>query len=111
MLSTSYTSEDFTADEAFKIGFVSRISKSDDDIMNTANEIVSKIIRNSPVAVTVTKSSLNFSRDHSVFEGLKHIALQNSTALMTEDLTKSFMADKGTADGTEYAPLHSHSRL
>eukprot|EP00804_Cyclotella_cryptica_P008892 CCRYP_013096-RA/>CCRYP_013096-RA protein AED:0.20 eAED:0.20 QI:0/0/0.33/1/0/0/3/139/218 len=103
--------KDFTPDEALRIGFVSRISKSDDDLINTANEILSKIARNSPVAVTVTKSSLNFSRDHSVAAGLQHIALQNSTALMTEDLAKAFMADKGRVDGTEFVPLSSHSRL
>jgi enoyl-CoA hydratase/carnithine racemase len=90
---------------------VSRVSKSNDDLVHTANEIVSKITRNSPVAVSVTKSSLNYSRDHSVTEGLQHIALQNSTALMTEDLAKAFMADKRNADGTEFAPLSSHSRL
>ena len=101
--------EDFTADEALQIGFVSRVSKSGKVLFTTTNEIVSKITRNSPVAVSITKASLNYSRDHSVAEGLEQIALQNSVALMTDDLAKSVMA-RDTED-VAFAPLLSHSRL
>jgi enoyl-CoA hydratase/carnithine racemase len=105
------TGEDFTADEAFRIGFVSRVSKSDKSLFDTANEVVSRIVRHSPVAVAVTKSSLNYSRDHSVAEGLEHIALQNSAALMTEDLAKSFMASSGSLESADFDPLLQHSCL
>lgn len=101
--------EDFTADEASKIGFVSRVSKSNKDLDTTTNEIASKITQSSPVAVSLTKASLNYSRDHSVAEGLDHIAMQNATALMTDDLAKSVMAR--STDGVVFAPLSSHSRL
>ena len=105
-----YVAEDFTADEALQIGFVSRVSKSDEVLLTTTNEIVSKITRNSPVAVSITKASLNYSRDHSVAEGLEQIALQNSVALMTDDLAKSVMA-RDTEQDVAFAPLLSHSRL
>ena len=105
------TGEDFGADEAYRIGFLSRISTSNDNLNDVTNEIVAKIARNSPVAVVVTKSSLNYSRDHTVAEGLHHIALQNSAALMTEDLAKSFVAGNGSADGVSFEPLLQHSRL
>lgn len=97
------------ADEAERIGFVSRVSKRDDNLFDTTNDIVSKIIRNSPLAVSVTKSSLNYSRDNSVADGLNHIALQNSVALMTDDLVKSFMA--GSGDSVDFNPLLQNSRL
>jgi enoyl-CoA hydratase/carnithine racemase len=103
--------EDFMADEAYRIGFVSRISESDDNLHGTICKIVSKITRNSPVATTVTKLSLNYSRDHSVAEGLQHIAMQNSVALMTDDLVKSFMAGSANADGVDFDPLMLHSQL
>ena len=102
--------DDFTAEDAFKIGFVSRVSKSSDGLMGVANDVCRRITRNSPVAVAVTKSSLNYSRDHSVDEGLSHIALQNSSALMSEDLAKSFMMAGGQPDA-QFAPIPSHSRL
>ena len=105
------TGEDFMADEADRIGFVSRVSKRDDSLFDTTNDIISKITKNSPVAVSVTKSSLNYSRDNSVADGLKHIALQNSVALMTDDLVKSFMAGSGSAEGVDFNPLMQHSCL
>lgn len=54
--------------------------------------------------------SLNYSRDHTVSEGLEHVALHNSTALMSDDMIKSFMITGGAGD-VIFAPLQSHSRL
>lgn len=106
-----FTGEDFSSEDALNIGFVSRISKSESELFKEANQIISKIIANSPVAVTVTKSSLNYSRDHTVREGLDHVALTNSAALMSEDLVKSFMMTSGGRGAAEFAPLQPHSRL
>mmetsp|Transcript_20294 Transcript_20294/g.44120 ORF Transcript_20294/g.44120 Transcript_20294/m.44120 type:complete len:313 (-) Transcript_20294:129-1067(-) len=105
------TGDDFNAEDALKIGFVSRISKTNGDLVDTANGVCQRIIQNSPVAVTITKASLNYSRDHTVAEGLEHIALHNSTALMSEDLVKSFMMSGGASDNIQFAPLQSYSRL
>ena len=104
--------DDFSAEDAFKMGFVSRITNSstNDDVIKVANDICRKISRNSPIAVTVTKASLNYSRDHTVAEGLGHIALQNSSSLMSDDLVKSFMHSRGAAD-IQFAPMQSYSRL
>ena len=63
------------------------------------------------MAVEVTKASLNYSRDHTVAEGLEHIALQNSSALMSEDLVKSFMMSSGSAADVQFAPMQAQSRL
>ena len=107
-----FTGDDFTAQEALSLGFVSRISSTNDSLMDTANDICERICRNSPIAVTITKSSLNYSRDHSVSDGLEHIALHNSTALQSDDLVKSFMSRGGGGGGApEFSPLHSHARL
>jgi delta(3,5)-delta(2,4)-dienoyl-CoA isomerase len=105
-----FTGDDFTAQEALTLGFVSRISSTNDSLMDTANDICERICRNSPIAVTITKSSLNYSRDHSVSDGLEHIALHNSTALQSDDLVKSFMS-RGGGGAPEFSPLHSHARL
>ena len=106
----SHFLEDFYAQEALQMGFVSRVSETDDDIIGAASEICRKIIQNSPIAVAVTKSSLNYSRDHTVRDGLEHIALQNSSALMSEDFRKSFIMIGGATD-VQFSPLKSHSRL
>jgi len=95
-----YTGEDFDAYESERIGFVSRISKSEDQLLPLAIGISELISRNSPIAVSGTKISLNYSRDHSVKEGLHHIATHNAAALMTQDL-----------GGTEFLNLLPHARL
>lgn len=104
-----YTGENFHADEAAKIGFVSRVSSSEKDLLQDAMEICKKIAGNSPVAVSGTKLSLNYSRDHSVSEGLEHIAMHNAAALMTDDLAASFMSK--SRDDTTFVNLLAHSKL
>jgi len=98
---------DFDANEAYRIGFVSRVVGTGDlwiDALNLCREIALL----SPVAVTSTKTSLNYSRDHTVEEGLEHIALHNSIALQSEDLVKSFQMDGAKPDFLELLP---HSKL
>eukprot|EP01083_Nonionella_stella_P069864 186510_1 len=95
------TGEDFDAAEAARLGFVSRIAPSNvngdgnedgDDYLKVGVKICQLIARNSPVAVHATKLSLNYSRDHTVKEGLEHIASHNAAALMTRDIGASFLA-------------------
>ena len=48
-------------------------------------KMAKNIATKSPLAINVTKKSLIYSRDHSVAEGLDHIALLNGVMLQTED--------------------------
>ena len=50
---------------------------------------ISFIAAMSPVAVQGTKINLNYSRDHSVEEGLDFIAHWNMSMLQSEDLMKA----------------------
>jgi delta(3,5)-delta(2,4)-dienoyl-CoA isomerase len=104
------TGEDFDAVEASRIGFVSRISQTEGDLWPMAIKLCKRIASNSPVAVAGTKLSLNYSRDHTVQEGLAHIASHNSMALLTDDLVASFTAAASGNDPT-FANLWPHSRL
>jgi Delta3,5-Delta2,4-dienoyl-CoA isomerase len=101
------TGEVFDAQEALRIGFVSSIAN---DVLQTSIKLGTMIASNSPVAVYGTKKSLVYSRDHTVAEGLDHIASHNALALMTEDVPSAFMASaqKTTA---EYSDLPLFSRL
>ena len=105
------TGRDFGAKVALELGFVSCLVEDDGDLMRAATDICLDICRNSPVAVACTKASLNYSRDHTVADGLEHVALMNSTALQSEDLAKAFMINSGAAADTQYQPLLAHSRL
>mmetsp|Transcript_9058 Transcript_9058/g.16487 ORF Transcript_9058/g.16487 Transcript_9058/m.16487 type:complete len:309 (-) Transcript_9058:1527-2453(-) len=109
------TGQDFDAAEALRIGFVSRLSNTDADLFATATTICQKIANNSPVAVAGTKLSLNYSRDHTVQDGLDHIATYNAAALMTDDLIKAFQnaasSQKQDHDAVIFDNLQRHSRL
>jgi enoyl-CoA hydratase/carnithine racemase len=102
------TGEDFDAMEAARLGFVSRICP---DLMGAAMNVCERIARNSPVAVHGTKYSLNYSRDHSVKEGLDHIASYNAAALMTNDLMASAAALSNQSTSGLFDPMLPYSRL
>ena len=113
-----FTGGEFGSKEAQRIGFVSRVvggmekEKEEEDLFSTCLKLCNEIAKYSPVAVAGTKSSLNYSRDHSIKEGLEHIAMHNAAALMTDDLTRSFMAASSSNSNEEiFCNLLPHARL
>lgn len=108
-----FTGQDFHAIDAEKIGFVSRVYQSENELFGMSKKLCREIAKYSPVAVSGTKSSLNYSRDHSVREGLEHIATQNAAALMTDDLTRSFLAvSSGQRDQVaDFSNMLPHAKL
>jgi delta(3,5)-delta(2,4)-dienoyl-CoA isomerase len=95
----------FDAAEAARIGFVSRTSPLDEAI-----QVCREIAKHSPVAVAGTKKSLNYSRDHTIAEGLEHVAMHNSLALLSDDLVASFTAAASRTQ-PEFVNMAPHSRL
>lgn len=77
----AYTARYFTAEEALHRGFVSKVCDTQDEVMKAAMDLANSIASKSPVAVSTSKKSIIFSRDHSVDAGLNHIALLNSSML------------------------------
>jgi len=117
-----FTGRNFDATEAMNIGFVSKVLPDEDKLYESVLNLCRSIVSNSPVAVASTKMALNFSRDHSVNEGLDYIATHNSAALMTDDLLVSALSltsksrrenDKRKADevGVSYKDLVPNSKL
>ncbi|MEE9414652.1 MAG: enoyl-CoA hydratase, partial [Acidimicrobiales bacterium] len=54
--------------------------------------IASEIAAKSPLAIWGTKASLNFSRDHSVEDGLEYIATWQTGMFQPADMLESFGA-------------------
>jgi len=65
---------------------LSKVSATPEQCLQDAIALATEIAGKSPVAVSATKMSLNYSRDHTVQEGLDHIANLNSAMLQTDDL-------------------------
>ena len=93
----AYTGREVDAEEARSVGLVNRVYDSREALAAGVREIASTIAAKSPLSIRGTKEQLNYARDHSVADGLNHIATWNAAMLMSEDLTKAMMAGKGAA--------------
>ncbi|KAK3115640.1 hypothetical protein LTR53_004793 [Teratosphaeriaceae sp. CCFEE 6253] len=86
------TARDFGADEALRVGFVSAVYGSKAAALGKALEMAQSLALKSPVAVQGTKQILNFSRDHSVQDGLNYVSVWNAAMLQTQDVKDAMMA-------------------
>ncbi|XP_020283298.1 delta(3,5)-Delta(2,4)-dienoyl-CoA isomerase, mitochondrial [Pseudomyrmex gracilis] len=100
-----YTARKYPASEALQSGFISRIFDNEDSLLNTSIEIGESIAKKSPVAVQGSKISIVYSRDHTVQEGLDHIAMQNKVMLQSEDLANSVMTQFAKGDPPVFSKL------
>ncbi|CAL8584708.1 hypothetical protein XPA_010295 [Xanthoria parietina] len=113
------SAREFDAQEALRFGFVSRdyrssclrrpritmrkrkgMAKEKETAISTALQWASTVASKSPVAVQGTKELLNWSRDHSVADGLRYTAVWNGAMLQTEDVGRAMRAG-GVGKGKE----------
>jgi Delta3,5-Delta2,4-dienoyl-CoA isomerase len=66
----AFTGRYFTAQEALERGYVSYVLPTQVEALSKAGEIASLVARKSPIAVYGTKTLLDYSRDHTVREGM-----------------------------------------
>jgi delta(3,5)-delta(2,4)-dienoyl-CoA isomerase len=88
------TARVFGADEALRVGFVSAVAPDKKAALNMALQWAMAVAEKSPVAAQGTKEFLNYSRDHSTHEGLRHTAVWNSAALQTNDIPAAIQATR-----------------
>lgn len=100
-----FTGRMMEASEAKDCGLVNRLYKDKDSMVASALEIAEDIASKSPVAVQVAKRNMIFSRDHSVQEGLDHIADMNMTMLQSEDFMNASVAQATKGSKPVFAKL------
>lgn len=88
----AYTGRKVDAVEAQRIGLVNRVFDTREALQAGVRELAATIAAKSPLSVRGTKEMLNYSRDHSVADGLNYIATWNAAMLMSNDLTAAMMA-------------------
>lgn len=80
-----YTGRDFWAEEAERVGFVSRVTK-DGETLDAAREIAEQILQKSPFGVRMTKEALNLTLDQPSMEaGIYHENRTQALAVLTGD--------------------------
>ncbi|KAG0374376.1 MAG: ClpP/crotonase-like domain-containing protein [Linnemannia gamsii] len=80
------TGRNFDSKEALEQGFISKILPDHEAVLAAALATAKVIAEKSPVAAMGTKHVLNYSRDHTVQEGLDYTATWNQVMLTTPDL-------------------------
>jgi enoyl-CoA hydratase len=86
------TGRTFDAEEARAIGFVNRVFETPEHLADEATEVAATIAAKSPLAVRGTKATLRYARDHTVADGLEHVAGWNAAMLLSSDLTEAMQA-------------------
>ena len=88
----AYTGRRLPAQRARELGLVNEVFDSHGSMMEAVLSIAAEIASKSPLAVHGTKEAINYSRDHTVEESLRHIALWQSGMFHPTDLVESFQA-------------------
>ncbi|CEH18123.1 related to--dienoyl-coa isomerase precursor [Ceraceosorus bombacis] len=87
------TGREFDAQEALRIGFLSRVVEGGrDGVLAAAIAIAKDIASKAPIAARGTKDLLLHARDHSVDDGLAYTAAWNAAMLQSEDIPVAMAA-------------------
>ena len=106
----AFTGRNFSAQEAKEYGFVNKLYESHDSLIKGALEIANEIASNSPAAVYGCKRVIDFSRDHTIDEGLEWINMWNASMLSQSELMEGFQSYKSKKEGNfaELPKLKDH---
>ena len=88
----AYTGRRMPAVRARELGLVNEVFDDHGSMMEVVMDIAAEIASKSPLALHGTKEALNYSRDHSVEDSLRQIALWQSGMLHPDDIAESFKA-------------------
>jgi enoyl-CoA hydratase len=103
----AFTGRRWSAAEAHAAGFVNAVYPDHETMLAAVMEIAAEITAKSPMAVWGTKRTMNFTRDHSVAEGLEFIANWNAAMFDTDDMAEAFAAqmEQRSAEFPDLFPL------
>lgn len=87
-----YTGRRIAADEALRCGLVNRVWDDAQSMVDAVLGIAREIAAQSPLAVSGCKTVLNYSRDHSVQDGLQFTATWQAGMFQPADMMETFMA-------------------
>ena len=86
------TGRDFSAEEALKIGLITHMVETREELYEAAGRIAREIAGNSPLAVMGVKDTMRFTRENGVQAGLEDVAQKNATQLICEDAIEAIAA-------------------
>ena len=100
MREMAYTGRRMYADEAKESGLISDMYETQEEMLKGANKLAKEIASKSPVAIYGLKAVMNYSRDHSVSDGLEYNALWSGAMLSQKDMTEAITANMEKRDAS-----------
>jgi len=88
----AYTGRRIGASRARELGLVNEVFDDHDSMLREVMVIAAEIASKSPLAIHGIKETLNYSRDHSVEESLRQIALWQAGMFHATDMSESLAA-------------------
>ncbi len=89
----AYTGRRLLADEALSSGLVNAVFSDQEKMLEKVMEIAAEIATKSPLAVHGTKEMLTYTRDHSVDDALRYMAVWQSGMFYSNDLFEAAAAN------------------
>lgn len=90
----AYTGRRMFADEAKEYGLVNQVFENAEVMLEAVMKIATEIASKSPLAVYGTKEMINYTRDHSVDDALKYMAVWQSGMFLSHDLLEAASANQ-----------------
>ena len=102
----AYTGDRLPAQRALEIGLVNQVFSDHDSLVSGVLDIAGRIAKRSPLAIWGTKEMINYGRDHTVADGLRHIAGWQTGMFQPGDMIEEFTAkgEKRDPDFEEIPP-------
>jgi enoyl-CoA hydratase len=88
----AYTGRRLSAQRALEVGLVNQLFSTHEELVAGVLEIAAEIASKSPLAIWGSKEMLLYSRDHSVADGLNHIATWQTGMFQPSDMVETFTA-------------------
>lgn len=88
----AFSAREFSGDEAERMGLVSGVFNSVDELHQGVQAIAGNLAAKPPLALDGTKRALLYARDARVADGLKQVADSNATALLSRDVAEAMAA-------------------
>jgi enoyl-CoA hydratase len=94
----AYRGQRLPADRAYQVGLTQEVFDDHESLVDGVLEIAQEIASKSPLAIWGSKEMLNYSRDHSVADGLNYIATWQTGMFQPTDMMETFAAKADKRD-------------
>lgn len=88
----AYTGRRLKAEEALRVGFVNAVFDTQAEMLSQVFALAKTIAEKSPLAVWGSKEMINYARDHTIADGLKHITVWQAGMFSPAEMKESFTA-------------------